>query len=88
MKIRRGASDAQPRIVPCPAGRTVVTKPVSPMKNIVKSSDPKTRRVVNNITGESDKIISITIEGDFNGPAKVHKEQLDGRNKVLDSQGK
>jgi peptidyl-prolyl cis-trans isomerase B (cyclophilin B) len=51
---------------------------------VVGSEDQK---VVNAITG-GDKIISVTIEGDYAALAKTYQEQLDGWNKILDSRGK
>jgi peptidyl-prolyl cis-trans isomerase B (cyclophilin B) len=48
---------------------------------------PEDQKVVNAIAG-GNKIVSVTIEGDFSGLAKAHQEQLDRWNKVLDSRGK
>jgi peptidyl-prolyl cis-trans isomerase B (cyclophilin B) len=48
---------------------------------------PEDQKVVNAIAG-GDKMISVTIEGDFSSLAKAHQDQLDKWNKVLDSRGK
>jgi peptidyl-prolyl cis-trans isomerase B (cyclophilin B) len=45
------------------------------------------QKVVNSIAG-SDKIISITIDGDYSALAEKYKDQLESWNKVLESKGK
>jgi peptidyl-prolyl cis-trans isomerase B (cyclophilin B) len=45
------------------------------------------QKIVNSIAGR-DKIVSITIDGDYSALAEKYKDQLDGWNKVLDNKGK